>query len=181
MKVSLFAVRTADIAEVSAGGGKGTVIRMQDSEVPLPVYRVDADLPETWSGRVAERSPYLDQAMATLREAVVKQIGVSDGTMRIERGKALKDLLNAVEDKTDVELKAIIKVATSAHEVVAGLVAMNGAPKPVVSGGIVININALDAKGVIERSADIARAIQLELEKGGPIGQVLKSHLEGEA
>jgi hypothetical protein len=178
MKVSLFAVRTADIAEVSAGGGKGTVIRMQDSEVPLPVYRVDADLPETWSGRVAEKSPYLDEAFAKLREAVVKQIGISDGTARIERGHMLKDLLKAVENKTDDELSAVIKLAESTTTLIEGVVGTS--IRRVTPGGITININALDAKGVIERSADIAKAIQLELEKGGVLGQTIRN-LEGDS
>ena len=128
MKISMFAVRTSDIAEVGVGDGKGVVIKIKDSEILHPVYRVDADLPETWTGRVAENSPYLNEAMAKLREAVVKQIGVSDGTAGIERGRMLKELLLAVENKTDAELSFAVKLLSTVHQVEGGLVAAYADP-----------------------------------------------------
>lgn len=167
MKVTMFAMRTSDIRAVNVPGpGNGTLIMTKDSgdlANPFAVYRIDADLPETWSGRVNRKSPYLDEAINELRRAVVENFA-SDGTQSLERGGMLKDLLRAVEDKTDEELAALTRMASTGHHVLGGLVAQ-GPPKVKVEGRLNISINALDAKSVVERSPDIARAIADELRK----------------
>jgi len=112
MKISMFVMRTQDIAETKSGeGGEGAIIKMKDSEAPFAVYRVDADFPETSLGRVADKSPYLDQAFAELRRAIVGHLGFSDGTASLDRGRMLRELLEAAQSKTDEELGFMVKLA----------------------------------------------------------------------
>jgi hypothetical protein len=109
MKITMFAVRTNDLLGMCVRVPEDTIL--VEIKRGAPIVRVDAD-PQTdpVSGKLLMRSPAVHEVFNEFKTQAAAML-FEEKSDSVKRGELLKELLLAVEGKTDAELAAVTKVA----------------------------------------------------------------------